>query len=145
MGIAANDTLGLRGPDRFVGDFLDVLGSGKMLLVDGVETGVSSTDATGGMLSGSGACHTGHFFASGESAGTSTTSMTSSPANRYRFLILTISFGGSGWDGTCGVATDSWKDAHKASRAFFFSPSASEGGKVSTGFESSSSSEESES
>jgi hypothetical protein len=43
--------------------------------------------------------------------------MTSSPANRYRFSTLIISFGGSGWDGPSGVATDCWKDVHKASRA----------------------------
>jgi hypothetical protein len=73
VGIAASETLGLRGAGRFVGGFTDVVEE------DGVEDGVSrivsDPDTMGSVLSESGARHRGHCFASGESTETSTTSL----------------------------------------------------------------------
>lgn len=73
----ASDTLGLRGPGRFAGGFAATGVVDGVPTVDGVDVEVSGwvpdIDATGGVRSGS--RHKGHFFASGESAATSTTSL----------------------------------------------------------------------
>lgn len=78
----------------------------------GAETSVSSSD-----------CHTGHFFASGESSGTSTTSVTFSPAKRYRLhtLIIFLFTAGSAV-GELHSFAEAWK---LSQRAFFLSSSSS--------------------
>ena len=88
----------------------------------------------------SGGFQRGHFFASAESSGTSTISLslrsqrlkteskkergnrngthtTSSPANRCCFIILTIRFSRSLSGSVDGALTDSWNLAHNACRS----------------------------
>lgn len=113
--------------------------------VDGVvgvrEPRSCGTAAASFWLWPSGGFQRGHFFASAESSGTSTISLslrsqrlnrkkkwgnrngrthtTSSPANRCRFTILTIRFSGSLLSGSVDGAllTDSWNLAHNACRS----------------------------
>ena len=82
--MAANETLGLRGPGRFARGFADAVSAVEVAVTDGpnagVTVGVRDPEATGGVPvdstpADSGGRHTGHFFASGESAATSTTSL----------------------------------------------------------------------
>jgi hypothetical protein len=64
----ARDVLGFRGPGRFAG--------GRVSLVVGAEgRGVACTDEEEEAAASSGGRHNGHFFASAEPSGTSTTSL----------------------------------------------------------------------
>ena len=86
VGIAGSETFGLRGPGRFMVGLIDI-STDVGVMPEGAEVEV---DATGGVFSKSGERHTGHFFASGESTATSTTSLADGLAfEEARYLALT--------------------------------------------------------
>src|SRR5258708_37384223 len=136
-GSSGRRVLGFRGPGRLPAGGLDGFSAGGALLgwfsEDGGGTGSSDVGAEASVSSSE--CHNGHFLASGESSGTSTTSLatmykggkyfkgqdatyvTFSPAKRYRLHTLTIFlFAADSTFTELDPFTEAWKLSHRALR-----------------------------